>query len=117
MLGAFFCILSIQMGFVIKSLLLTFILAYGTVTLWHDALLLSSRSILGLRQMEDGSWHLLTKKKVLVGQLSLDSTVTSVVCVLRFTILNKFGKRSVLIYQDSVEKDLYRRLLVQLKSF
>ena len=81
----------------------------------RDALLLLSSSPVGLR-VEDGFATVLTLGgSMFTGKVASDSLVTSVLIILN-CICQESGKvRSVVIFPDSMDKEDFRKLRVQLK--
>lgn len=99
----------------IKLLLSSFSLAYGAWILLKDGLLLHKSSIVRLL-IEKEVCYLSNHEEVFAASLMGDSTVTGWVCVLRFRLANKRFKKSVVIFKDMVEPEMYRRLVVFLRS-
>jgi hypothetical protein len=68
--------------------------------------------------LRDGSCHLRYASKTLEVKIKADSIATSKICILRFfNIKDKKSKLTLVIFKDSVEKALYKKLLVWLKCF
>jgi hypothetical protein len=78
-------------------------------------LLRSSYSIIGIKRGEADEWILRTNKKLLFAELLGTSTTTHLACVLRFRTATEYWPKTCLVFPDSLEADLYRQLLVQIK--
>ena len=74
-------------------------------------------SLKEIRHLSGESWHIVLRQEVLIGDLQGESTVTSLLCVLRFQISEKSKKCSFVIFNDSMTPENYRRFIVHLKCF
>jgi len=100
----------------IKIALICSVFCYLAPIVWRYVLLRHRDSCLGLSQDDQGVWQLHYAGHVQPAQLLGESTVTRFVCVLRFAFLIEKTKRSCLVFNDSLTRDEYRKLLVYLHS-
>lgn len=70
-----------------------------------------------LRQVSPEEWQITTSSGVVTGVLCGDSTITFLCCLLRLKQPGERRKFSYVIWRDSMDKNHYRRLLVQLKCY
>lgn len=82
--------------------------------LWLDVWLQSSNAVICLQHSVEGNWLLQTRTAHYAVALQGDSTVTRQLVILRFR--NNHYRRSVVIFRDSLDDVVYRRLLVVLSS-
>jgi len=73
-------------------------------------------SILKVRRQNDGRWLLQTKHESYLAELSGQSTVTQILCVLCFKEIHSHRLLPCLVFQDSLSLDQYRQLIVILKT-
>lgn len=73
-----------------------------------------SNHALELRCNAQGEWQLRSKQQKLKARLQADSVVTPLFAVLQFK-LERAGRKSVVIFRDSLAHDDFRRLRVRLK--
>ena len=102
---------------VVKIILLIITLGYGMPILQRDGFLRHSQSIIGLNLNKEGEWQLRSRSKEISAILLGESTVTPFVCVLRFALPHQRKKQSCVIFKDSVEKEVYRKLLSTLNNY
>lgn len=88
------------------------VLIYGAYLL-QSALLRSTQSILGISKRGHG-WQVSNRVGEREASLRGDSTVTSLVSILRFKTADDYFPRSCVIFRDSLAQDEYRRLMVVL---
>lgn len=81
----------------------------------EGALLHHPHAIIFIEHKSDGSWLLRSKRNAYKSMISGDSTVTSLISILRFNRPHHFFKKTCLIFPDSLPDGDYRRLLVVLK--
>jgi hypothetical protein len=74
----------------------------------------SSNQSLELRGNAQGEWQLHSKQQEQKARLLADSVVTPLFAVLQFR-LERAGRKSVVIFRDSLGSDDFRRLRVRLK--
>ncbi len=103
----------LTISFWIKVLLLCVVLGYGVRVLWDRGYLKGLNSIRNLYYKDD-SWELHSQSGVATATLCGESTMTTFISVLRFQDVITKKKYSCVIFRDSLESGLYRRLLVQL---
>jgi hypothetical protein len=115
LLGTLAVVFSLPVSGWIKGLLMIAILYYGLSILWTTGFIKGPYSIKGLRLRLDGSGILYCSPQPPEGIITGESIVTTYVCVLCFTMLGKPNKRTCILFNDSLEKDVYRQLLVMLK--
>jgi hypothetical protein len=68
-----------------------------------------------LRRLSDGRWLLLIDLQEYKASLRSDSTLTTYVSVLRFTVENKRWPASCVLFPDSFLGDHYRKLVTLLR--
>lgn len=91
-------------------------LTYSGKVIWAEILLKDQRAIVGLTYNEDNTWQLIEKGgHTYPILLSDDTAIMGWFCVLRFK-LNRWQRKSCVIFKDSVSDNTYRRLLVVLRS-
>jgi len=108
-------VLALMLGVWIKLLIFILIMGYGGHIFWKYGLLQSRHSITGIRRHSDGRWHLYTQDNTYHADIRGDSTVTSLVSVLRFRVDRKSLPVSCIVFRDSLPPDFYRQLIVLLK--
>jgi hypothetical protein len=95
-----------------KLLVLCALTSYGGYIVWRYVLLKSKYSIRSLRRHSNASWSLYTHQHIYSAELRGDSTVTSVIAILRFQRANTFFPLSAVVFKDSLAVEEYRRLKV-----
>ena len=105
-LGGFGLIFLLPFPIGYKLVLWVLVIAYGVYLL--------RRSIMGLSYYER-QWCLHTHRGDIFAELSRESTVTTWVCVLRFVIPGRFFKKTCVIFQDAIPRNVYRQLLVHIR--
>ncbi|MCD6038754.1 MAG: hypothetical protein K0S27_154 [Gammaproteobacteria bacterium] len=113
-LGSSLIILSLPLCSWVKSGLMIGTLAYGAWVFWFVVFMKSSHSIRGLQLLAEGSCKLVYPFHTISAEIQGDSTVTTGLCVLRFSVSGKRWKRSCVIFNDSLDRERYRQLLVWL---
>lgn len=114
--GCLALIASLSIGWLLKVALIISVVSYGWWIAWVDVLLKGADSILGIQLLADGSCQVRYPLGVMAAEIKGDSTVTTVVSVLRFNVQDKRKVTSV-IFKDSIGQEKYRQLLVWLKCF
>jgi len=117
MWGSLALTIGLPIDWVLKIVLIISVLVYGTWILWIVGLMKGANSIVGLQLLADGSCSLRYPLCTIEAEMMGDSTVTTVVCVLRFSVQGKRLKASCVVFKDSVERKMYRELLVWLRCF
>jgi hypothetical protein len=107
--------LSLSLGWILKIVLMMSELAYCSWILWVHGRLLSPSSVVGLQLLAEGQCYLKYPLRIIEAKIRGDSTVTTAVCVLRFKIPDKRRAVSCVIFKDSMEREMYRKLLVWLR--
>ena len=95
-----------------KAVLLLILAFYGTYIFRRYALLRAVQSVVGLKQLNHGKWRVVTRSGNVEAELRGDSTVTTIISVLRFDFPNKKQPVTCVIFKDSLAGDDYRRLRV-----
>jgi hypothetical protein len=114
---ASFCIaISLSISLLMKCVTLFFVSFYGCILIWHFGLLKASDSIVRLRRLSNGDWQVQSNQRVYEATLKGDSTVTTVVSILRFQAENKRFPITCVIFPDSLLSGVYRQLLVAVRS-
>lgn len=101
----------------LKGVLLIGAAGYGLQVISRYGLLAHPHSIKQLKRLSNGEWLLHMKKRVYEGKLNNFSTATSLVSVLSFDLPKQRWPKTCVIFPDSLDKDLYRQLLVMLRLF
>lgn len=91
------------------------LLIYGSTLYRKVGLLKSETSIIRLIAKGDDEFCLIMPDQQCQAIILGDSTLTTVVSILRFRAVNGFRRYSCLIFRDSLLADEYRQLLVILK--
>lgn len=93
-----------------KTILMMSLLGYSLWNFYHHI------QWQGIGQDIDG-WYLKKAGEQIPIILSGDSTITSIVSILRFRQEGKFLKQSCVIFKDALSADMYRQLIVRIKYF
>lgn len=102
------------MGFIVSGYCL-FSLGWSLDT--HHWFNLRSSPMIRFWQNHDGTWTLEARNgKIFFAKLIGDSVSTLALVVLHFKLLEKRKKISVIILPDTLQKDEFRRLRVQLRT-
>jgi hypothetical protein len=103
---------SLSLTLLYKMALLALVSTYGSIIIWHFGLLRAPDSIIRLTCTANGEWRIQTNRCSYEAILRGDSTVTTIVSVLRFNANKKRLPITCVIFPDSLLPDYYRRLLV-----
>ncbi|MHB1946758.1 MAG: protein YgfX [Gammaproteobacteria bacterium] len=114
LIGSLIIIASIALNAWIKFVLLILVVVYGGYTIWRHALLKHPDSITKLI-CDDHEWYASDSKKVFSINILGDSVITSVLCFLRFTMDDSRRVRTLVVFNDMVDKESFRRLKVVLR--
>jgi hypothetical protein len=106
--GSLFCLINLPLQLAAKILLIIILIIYSLYSFFKAPVLLS------LNELSANVWQLVTSAGTFTGELYGDSTVTPWVCVLRFFIPEVRKKYTFIIFNDAMDKNSYRRLLVRL---
>lgn len=101
----------------IKAMLLLFVVPYGSWVMLRFGLLRSQRSILALKFEGEGRWVLQTPEGTVTAELSGDSTVTNLACVLRFKVPGEFWTQTCIVFRDSLDAERYQQLIAVLRMY
>lgn len=113
-LGAMVCVVFLIIPFVIKLTLISLCGASLCYLLSRNALLLSGKAIVKIQQEKDGNWRLQQgNDKFLAAKLRGDSVVARHFVLLNF-ITGRWFVRSVLLFNDTMAADEFRKLRVWL---
>lgn len=115
LIGSIGVIVSLSLPGLVKILLIIITLAYGTASLWVTGLMKGTRSIIGLQLLTEGGCQLHYPSHTITAAIEKDSTVTAVLCVLRFKVPGQRLRPSCVIFKDALEGEKYRQLLVWLR--
>ena len=110
-------VLYLPILWLLKLILLSILIGYGTYLICHYGLLRHPDSITQIRRLSDGCWLLHTSRKIYEARLCNFSTATCFVSILRFYPSGHRWPTSCIIFPDSLNQDLYRQLLVVLRMF
>lgn len=109
------CVISLSAGMWMKLASLIWVVIYSGHLFWRYGLLRTKCSITSIRRHSDGRWLLHTPQQNYAAELRGDSTVTGLVSVLRFRVAQRRWPVSCVVFRDSLERGLYRKLLVVVK--
>ncbi len=115
--GSVLAMMSLNMESWMKILLVFVSSLYGINLLFVHGLLIGPKALKGLRHIYGRHWQILMNQGECIAILMGDSTVTLKCCVLRFQIPGNKHRYSCLIFNDSLEFDSYRHLLLCLRCF
>jgi len=115
LLASIIIMLCLQIEVRYKLVSFMFVGVYGGYIIWKFVLLRSAKSIVSIRRHRDGRWRIYTPLHTYDAELRGDSTVTGLVSILRFRVAKRFWPVSCIVFQDSLEPDRYRQLIVVTK--
>jgi hypothetical protein len=104
-------ILTLPISMTIKAVLLLFVSVYSIFIYREHGL----QAAQGLKLTQEG-WFLRDNLGVMAVELLGESTITAFVCVLRFKSATSAKKRTCIVFNDALNPDEYRRLIVQLRT-
>ena len=106
-------VIIVMLPFVIwlKMLLLAMLLGYGVFLMLKFALLRTAFSVTALKKMDEKRWQAMTRAGALDAKLRGDSTVTTLISVLRFDVSGQKHPLVSIVFRDSLPADDYRRLV------
>lgn len=102
-------ILSLPAQVWVKLLLLIILFTYGALNLKTQGRWVC------LQYRNNGLWQLRDHLNVYEAELSGDSTITRWVSILRFRTLPSGKIKSCVVFQDSLDKQAYRRLMMMVR--
>ena len=102
-------IISLPFTVAVKSILISGVLLYSCAVLYRHCLL-------QFLTHDENGWRIKTRHGEFLGELCGDSTVTSLLSVLRFKVPGKFFKQSFVVFHDAMEKEQYRQLIVRARN-
>jgi hypothetical protein len=108
-------VFTLPLSIFFNILLAAAVLAYGGFLLRNWGLLRGKDVITQLSYGDEG-WTLTNGENIWRGELCGDSTLTPFLGILRFKLPDVRNKRSCLIFKDTIEPDLFRRLLVTART-
>lgn len=114
LLAIFICFVVCQQLW-LSSLLTLLLFSALLYYVCRDVVLILSYSYIKLRPDGDSIVLVTRNGNEVSGQLARDSLVTPLLTVLNFLPINKKRVRSVVIFPDSMDKEAFRELRVQLK--
>lgn len=118
-------VISLAIPVSLKCCLFMLVLVYGTFIIRQYAFLQGSKAIVAIRRLSDGRWYVSTRDHSVPVRLVGESTVTNFAMVLRFRKvggswaaprLHFFNGSVCVVFPDALAPDLYRQLLVILKT-
>lgn len=114
-LATFAVLMALDTNRWLRAILAVLLLRNG-FSVWREhAAMTGGRSIYRLIG-EAGRWQLQDRLGQYSAELCPESTVTSVVCFLVFRLNGIGRKRTCLVFRDALSKDIYRQLLVYLRT-
>ncbi len=116
LVGCLLCIFSLSVAWSLKIILIISVLFYGAWIFWKEIYLMSAASMVGLQLLEEESCYLrYFSSNTIAAEIDGSSTVTALVCVLRFKVPDQRRKTACVVFKDSVDKEMYRKLMVWLR--
>jgi len=110
-------VLWLPIHLLLKFLWLVFFTVYAGRQIWQHGLLRSQQAILTLAPQASGSWYLASSTGIVSGAiLQGDSTLTALVCVLRFRLAEQRRVLTCVLFRDCLSGEDYRRLRVLAKT-
>ncbi len=100
----------------LTTLLLVVLSCYGFFLLYKFALLRAAFSVTALKKIDGKRWQVITRAGALDSILRGDSTVTTLVSVLRFDVSGQKRPLVCMVFRDSMPADDYRRLVATIRS-
>ncbi len=107
-------LLPIPLG--VRLFLEAIILSYGFYVLTYHGLLKHKQSIYRLT-LTDSKWLLWDKSGEYSAELCGSSTISTQLCLLRFRMHTQHNMRSCLIFVDSVDADIFRKILFNIRGW
>jgi hypothetical protein len=111
LLGSAVIALMLPVQFWLRTLIFAVLIVYGAQIFWRYAWLRSKNSVIKLINLTGKRWELTIHGETVEGILRGDSTITTVVSVLRFDISGSRWPLSCMVFRDSLRGDDYRRLI------
>lgn len=111
---SFFIISQLTVGIWLKFALFLFVAMYGGYIFWRYGLLMHSYSIGRIKSSND-EYYISNRISTYSVELLGDSTLTRWVSILRFKRLGHRTKHSCIVFNDSLDRDNYRSLIVRAK--
>lgn len=111
LLGSGVIILLLPVVFWLKTLFLAVLIVYGIFLFQKFALLRAAFSVVGLQKQDGKQWRVETRTAVFDAVLRGDSTVTTLVSVLRFDVSGQRRPVVCMVFRDSLPAEEYRRLI------
>lgn len=111
---SFFIISQLAVEIWLKFVLFLFVTLYGGYIFWRYGLLMHSYSIGRIKSSSD-EYYISNRISTYPVELLGDSTITTWVSILRFKRPGNRAKHSCIVFNDSLDRDNYRRLIVRAK--
>jgi len=110
-------IIILEMHWYLKIFTMSCVFIYAWYCLYKQGFLKSSTAIIEIIHIENQDWYLLTATNHYQAELLGDSTMTTKLSILRFSIPGKFFTKSCVIFSDSMACDHYKQLLIRVKAY
>ena len=99
--------------FILFKMGLSFVILIYGYYLWRCQFFIRS---IRLQDVKANEWLLNTNENdlnenYLIGKLQKDSTVTNIICILRFQVAGRFFPITCIIFRDTLSQEQYRRLV------
>lgn len=98
-------------AFWLKALLFAVLCVYGVALFMRFALLRTQQAVIALKKLDGKSWQVVTRARVFDSILRGDSTITTLVSVLRFDVSGLKRPLVCIVFRDSLPADDYRQLV------
>jgi hypothetical protein len=98
-----------------KLLLVTSVIIYSAQALWQHGMLRSNASVMALRYFPKGDWQFDTREGQFFGKILGESTVTSVLMILRLRDVRNGKIYNVLILPDTLSRNEFRQLIMRVR--
>jgi hypothetical protein len=109
-------LLSLPLGWFLKAAIMLLTAAYGLSIIWQHGLLKGKNSLVSLSKNQT-VWHIATRDAIFSAELCGDSTITTLVSILKFRTANSKTLLSCVIFCDALPtNNQYRHLIVQLRT-
>lgn len=123
-IGVMACLLLLSAGIItclpvelaLRGVGLVLVATYGFYILFRFGFLRSSDAVVGMRQERNGNWFMQLRSKEVPVEILGDTLVTEMITVLRYRSAKCRWPGSCIVLPDSMEPNVYRRLLLALHT-
>lgn len=111
LVGSGIIVVLLALPFWVKALMLAALIGYGAPIYWRFALLRGALSVLEIAKLDQKRWRVSLRDDEFDSELRGDSTITNLVCVLRFNMPGRRTPLVCIVFRDALSSDDYRRLV------